>query len=75
MAKKKAAKRTVDPCAGIRKRLKTVEDQIQELRDFLPEAPPSERRRIQAVIARLQELLRGLVRDLARCEREHSADQ
>ena len=71
MTKRKSRARRVDPCAGIRGRLDTVQTQIGELRDFLPEAPPPERKKIQAAITRLQVLARALVRDLARCEREH----
>ena len=58
-----------------RLRLNTVQEQVQELRDFLPEAPPAERKRIQAAIQRLQVLARMLVRDLARCEKEHEDDR
>jgi len=75
MAKKTRSTRRADPCARIRARLGSVQEQIQQLRDFLPEAPPAERKRIQAAIKRLQALAQGLVRDLARCEKEHEDDR
>jgi hypothetical protein len=63
--------RKTDPCARLRDRIEMVREQIQELRDFLPESPPSERQRIKAAIARLEILLRGLLRALKACEDEH----
>jgi hypothetical protein len=71
MAKKTRRARRADPCQGIRDRIRTVEERIQELQDFLPEAPPDQRVIIRAAIARLRELLRRLQQQLRACEREH----
>jgi hypothetical protein len=59
-----------DRCEGLRQRIAMVQDQLQELVDFLPEAPPSMRPSIRAAIARLRELLRRLLRALRECERQ-----
>jgi formate dehydrogenase maturation protein FdhE len=74
MAKKSVRSRTTkrakaDPCAPLRKRVTAIEEQIRELQDFLPEAPPSQRPRIRATITRLREVSRQLARLLRECER------
>lgn len=74
MAKKVARSRTskrakADPCAPLRKRVAAIEEEIRELQDFLPEAPPSQRPRIRATIKRLREVLLQLARLLRECER------
>jgi hypothetical protein len=72
MAKRRRRRaRAADPCQPIRDRIEAVEEQIQELTDFLPEAPPNQRARIRAIIARLRQLLRLLLAQLRQCEREH----
>lgn len=48
-----------------------IEKQIEDLREFLPEAPPRERPRIKAAIKRLEILLRGLQSALRECEQNH----
>jgi hypothetical protein len=68
---KKTARRAKDPCAPLRKRIAMVTKQIEDLREFLPEAPPSERPRINAAIRRLEILLRGLLTALRKCEEQH----
>jgi len=71
MAKKTSRAANVDPCRGIRNRIDMVSEQIQELQDFLPEAPPSQRVIIRATIKKLRELLLRLRQALRECEREH----
>jgi hypothetical protein len=68
-ARRTAKRRQADPCKAIRQRIAMVQDQIQELVDFLPEAPPSLRARIRSAIAHLRELLRRLRSALRECER------
>lgn len=75
MSKKRGRARRTDPCQGIRDRITTVEERIQELQDFLPEAPPDQRVIIRAAMARLRELLRRLRQQLRDCEREHRDDR
>ena len=70
MAKKTRRTMRTDPCKRIRVRLNTVQGQIGDLKDFLPEAPPPERKKILAAIKRLEMLAQALARDLARCEKE-----
>jgi hypothetical protein len=48
-----------------------IEKQIEDLREFLPEAPVRERPRIKAAIKRLEILLRGLRSALKKCEQDH----
>jgi len=68
MAKKTRRARRTDPCQGIRNRIETVTERIQELQDFLPEAPPDQRANLRQLLIRLQQQLR-------RCEREHEGDR
>ncbi len=75
MAKKTRRARRTDPCQGIRNRIETVTERIQELQDFLPEAPPDQRAIIRTTIANLRQLLIRLQQQLRRCEREHEGDR
>ena len=71
MAKRTRRARAADPCQRIRDRVAATEERIQELVDFLPEAPPNQRKIIREIIARQRQLLRLLLAQLARCENEH----
>ncbi|TMJ04487.1 MAG: hypothetical protein E6G97_05885 [Alphaproteobacteria bacterium] len=70
-AKKRSAARR-DPCAAERANLKRDQDRAAEIRDFLPEAPASQRPRLQAELKRLeQQTIPGDIRKLDACERLH----
>jgi len=75
MAKKTRRARRTDPCRGIRDRIETVTERIQELLDFLPEAPRDQRPIIRTTIANLRQLLIRLRQQLRTCEREHEGNR
>ena len=68
--KRSTAKR--DPCAAQRANLKRDQDRAAEIRDFLPDAPASEKPRLNAELKRLeQQVIPGDIRRLQECERLH----
>lgn len=58
-----------DKCQPIRDNIDAVERNIQDLEDFLPEAPPPLRPRIRAQIKREKQVLARLKKQLRDCER------
>jgi hypothetical protein len=74
-AKKGAAKKRTtrrDPCAAERAKLERDQNRAAEIRDFLPDAPATQRPRLEAQLATLeQQTIPADIRKLQACERLH----
>ena len=74
-AKKSAPKKRRtrrDPCAAERARLERNQNRASEIRDFLPDAPVTQRPRLEAELERLeQQVIPANIRQLEACERLH----